>query len=152
MPAANIMRLGCYEFAIDAASFRYVTQSWSGPGWDFEFRGRCVNDSPEEPLFLYGARLLTEAAPMPLAKSNDYTGVELELPLSYDEESGEPLFGLQVMEEHPLSNVHLRFVERKGNRYRIEMSATVAETVLGQPEALQLSAWAEELPDHAYPV
>jgi hypothetical protein len=147
MLAPNTMRFDRYEFAIDSASFRYITQSSSGPGWDFDFRGRCLNDNTEDPLFPLGARLLTEAAPMPLAKAKD-----LVLPLPYDEESGEPLFGLNVMEEHPLSDVNLRFAEKEGKRYRIEMTGTVAETVVGHPVVLELSAWAEELPDHAYPV
>lgn len=151
MLAENTMRIGPYEFDIESASFRYITQSWSGPGWDFNFSGRCINDNPEESIFPYGARVLTEAAPMPLVKTEEYTGVELELPLSYDEESGEPLFGLNVMEEHSLSHVHLRFVERDGNRYRINMPATVAKTVLGHPVRLELDAWTEELSDHAYP-
>lgn len=152
MPSTNTMRFDRYEFSIDAASFRYITQSWSGPGWDFEFCGRCVNDNAEEPLFPYGARVLTEAAPMPLTKAKDYLGVEVVLPLPYDEESGEPLFGLNVMEEHPLSDVRFRFAERDGKRYRIELTGIVARSVLGHPVALELSAWAEEMPDHAYPL
>jgi hypothetical protein len=145
------MRFGGYEFAIEAASFRYITQSWSGPGWDFNFSGPCVS-GPDVSVFCYGARLLTEAAPLPLGKAADYTGVELDLPGSFDEESGEPFFGLNVTEEHEVSDVRLRFAERAGSRYRIEIVATVAKSVLGQPEKLELSAWAEELPDHAYPV
>jgi hypothetical protein len=149
MVVVNWMRLGTYEFAIHAASFRYISQSWSGPGWDFNFCGRCVND---EAAFPYGAGLYTEAAPLPLAKAEDYTGIELLLPLPYDEESGEPFFGLNVLEEHEVSGVRLRFAERDGQRYRIEVTATVAKTVFGHPERLELSAWAEELPDHAYGV
>lgn len=145
------MRFDRYEFSIEAASFRYITQSWSGPGWDFNFRGRCVNDAPDKPLFPFGARLFTEAAPMQLAKTADYTGVEVHLPLPYDEDSGEPLFGLNVMEEHPLSDVRLRFAEKNGSHYRIELTGILAKTVLGHPVTLELSAWAEELPDHAYP-
>jgi hypothetical protein len=146
------MRLGRYEFAVKTATFRYITQSWSGPGWDFNFSGPCINDDPEGALFPYGARLLTEAAPLPLVKAADYTGIEVVLPLSYDEESGEPFFGLNVCEEHEVSDVRLRFVERDGKRYRIEITATVAKSVLGHPESFELSAWTEELPDHAYPV
>jgi hypothetical protein len=37
MLAANTMRLDWQEFSIDSASFRYITQSWSGAGWDFDF-------------------------------------------------------------------------------------------------------------------
>jgi hypothetical protein len=58
----NRMQVGSYTFAIEAASFRRITQSWSGPGWDFSFSGRCLNDS--DGIFRLGARLLTEAAPL----------------------------------------------------------------------------------------
>ena len=62
------------------------------------------------------------------------------------------IFGLNVLEERDVSDVRLRFVERDGNRYRIEVTAAVSKTVLGHPEHLELSAWADELPDHAYGV
>ena len=87
-----------------------------------------------------------------MAKAADYTGVELVLPMSFDEKSGEPFFGLNVCEEHEVSDVRLKFVERDGGRYRIDITGVVAITVLGHPERFELSAWAEELPDHAYPV
>jgi hypothetical protein len=151
MMAINRMRVGSFEFAIQEASFRYITRSWSGPGWDFSFSGPCINDDPENPVFPYGARLLTEAAPLPLKKAEDFSGIELVLPLPYDEESGEPFFGLNVMEEHEVYDVRLGFAERHKGRYRIGLTATVAKTVLGRPEPLSLSAWAEQLPDHAYP-
>jgi hypothetical protein len=151
MVAINRMRIGAYEFAIEAASFRYIIQSWSGPGWDFNFNGPCITNEAKR-LFPYGARLYTEAAPLPLQRAEDYTGTELVLPLPYDEISGEALFGLEVWEEHDVSDLQLRFVERHRNSYRIEILATVAPTVLGHPEQLQLSAWVAQLPDHAYPV
>lgn len=151
MVAINRLRLGTYLFGVEAASFRYVPTSGSGPGWDFSFSGPCLNDNPEESVFPFGFRLSTEAAPLPLEKTEDYTGKELVLALPYDEESGEPYFGLNVCEEHAVSDLRLRFLERSDGRYRIELTAVAAETVFGRPEALELSAWADELPDHAYP-
>ena len=59
MQTVDRLFLGPYEFAVAAASFRYITRSWSGPGWDFGFSGPCLNDDPEAPLFPYGARLFT---------------------------------------------------------------------------------------------
>jgi len=152
MRTVNRMRVGHYEFLIEKATFRFITQSWSGPGWDFHFRGLCLNDNPEMGLFPNGARIFTEAIPLPLKKVDDLTGIELYVPLSYDEETGEALFGLQVMEEHDLSNLRLKFLERDGQRYLIEINATVSKTLLGHPESFSLSAWTEQLPDHAYPV
>lgn len=149
MVAVNTMRIGDSEFAIQAASFRYITQSWSGPGWDFRFAGPCTHDPRE--CFPYGARLLTEAGPLPLARSADYTGMELHVPEPFDDASGEPFFGLNVAEEHEVSQLHLRFAERDGPRYRIEIVAQVAATVFGVPARLELNAWADEQADHAYP-
>ena len=153
MVPVNRMLLGRFEFTIDFGSFRRITQCWSGPGWDFNFSGQCVNDDPEEPAFPGGRiGLYAEAAPLPLAKAADYTGVELDLPGSYDEATGEPYFAVYVGESYEVSDVRLRFAERDAGRYRIEMSGTVSASVLGQPERFELSAWAEELPDHAYSV
>jgi hypothetical protein len=153
MIAVNWMRLGRFEFVIDFGSFRRITQSWSGPGWDFNFSGQCVNDDPEEPTFWDGRiGLYAEAAPLPLAKATDYTGIELHLPGSYDEATGEPYFAVDVGESYEVSEVRLRFAERLGNRYRIELSGTTSAAVLGHPERFEMSAWADELPDHAYPV
>ena len=51
MVEVNRMRLGRFEFVIDFGSFRRITACWSGPGWDFNFSGACVNDDPEKPTF-----------------------------------------------------------------------------------------------------
>jgi hypothetical protein len=152
MVSVNRMQLGRFEFAIEFATFRYITQSWSGPGWDFDFSGRCLNDDPEEPMFLYGGvGVFAEAAPLPLAKAGDYSGVELDLPGYYDEATGEPYFGISNGENYEVSDVRLRFAGREGGRYLIEMTGTASSSILGHPERFELSAWAEEQPDHAYP-
>lgn len=145
----SLMRLGSYQFAINVASFRYIASSDTGPGWDFDFSGPCINDDPQEPVFPYGARLYTEIAPLPLDPVDDFTGIVLDLPRPFDEDTGEPLFGLKVWEEHDVSNLMLRFVEKRGHRYRIEITALVADTVFGHPEQLSLSAWTERLPDRS---
>lgn len=151
MVAANRMLLGRFDFVIDFGSFRRITESWAGPGWDFNFSGACVNDDPEEPTFPDGRiGLYCEGAPLPLAKAADYTGVEFDLPGSYDEDSGDPYFAVFVGESYEVSDVRLRFAERDGARYRIELSGTVSASVLGHAERFELSAWANELPDHSY--
>jgi hypothetical protein len=148
MAAANHMRLGKWEFAIDFGSFRRITECWSGPGWDFNFSGKCVNGdfpSADGKIGLY-----CEAAPLPLAKAADYSGIELDLPGYYDEATGEPFFAVDVGESYEVSDVRLRFAERDGGRYCIEISGIVSASVFGQPEHLELSAWADEQPDHSY--
>lgn len=151
MVEANRMRLGRFEFVIDFGSFRRITQCWSGPGWDFNFSGACVNDDAEEPTFPDGRiGVYCEAAKLPFAKAPDYTGVEVNLPGSYDEATGEPYFAVYVGESYEVSDARLRFAERDVGRYRIELSGTASASVLGHPERFELSAWADELPDHSY--
>jgi hypothetical protein len=144
------MRLGRFEFAIDFGSFRRITQCWSGPGWDFNFSGQCVNDPDGWATVDGRIGLYCEAAPLPFSKAAEYTGVELRLPGESDEATGEPYFAVYVGESYNVSDVQLRFAERDGNHYRIEVSGTVPASVLGHPELFELSAWAEELPDHSY--
>ncbi len=152
MIVVNRMKLGRFGFAIKSATFRYITQSWSGPGWDFNIIGKCLNPDPEESTFLSsGVAILTEAAPLPFAKADDYTGVTLELPEEYDEATGEPYFSIDDGEGYEVWDVHLRFVKRDRRRYLIEMSGIASEAVLGHPERFELLAWVKELPDHAYP-
>jgi hypothetical protein len=149
---ANRMRLGRYEFVIDFGSFRRITQCWSGPGWDFNFSGACTNADPETFLFPTDGRIgiYCEAAPLPFAKAPDYTGIRFDLPGSYDEESGEPYFAIDVGESFDVSDVQLRFAERNGHRYLIELSGSTTKSLFGQAERFELLAWADELPDHSY--
>jgi hypothetical protein len=147
---ADFMRLDSFEFTVTSASFRFITASSSGPGWDFVFQGSALGGECEE-VFPFGATLLAEAAPLPLEGDAELVGRELWLPLPLDDESGEPLFGLQVGEEHEVSSLKLRFAQRDNSRFLIEIEAVVAPSVLSHPAILQMSAWAERLPDHAYP-
>jgi hypothetical protein len=145
------MRLGRFEFVIDFGSFRRITACWSGPGWDFNSSGACVNDDPAEPAFPLGRiGVYCDAAPLPLAKAADYTGVVVDLPGPYHEASGEPYFAVDVGESYEVSNARLRFAARDGNRYLIELSGIASAAVLGRPERFELLAWAEELPDHSH--
>ncbi len=151
MVEANRMRLGRFEFVIDFGSFRRITACWSGPGWDINFSGACINDDPEEPIFPDGRiGVYCDAAPLPFAKAADYTGIEVDLPGFYDEASGEPYFAVYVGESYEVSDARLRFAAREGKRYLIELSGTVSASVFGHPERFELSAWADELPDHSH--
>jgi len=129
---------------------QYITQSHSGPGWDFNYSGECLNDNNGE-VFPYGFYILCEAAPLPMEKSNDYTGKEIYLENSYEDETGEPYFGINVWEEHDLSKLTLKFIEKIDNKYLIEIRAIAAETIFGKPAKLHLLGWAIEEADHAYP-
>jgi hypothetical protein len=146
----NTMQIEDFQFRVEAASFRYIKDSSSGAGWDFSFHASGANEVCQD-MFPYDAMLGTEAAPLPLDYADDFTGVELTVPMPYDDESGEPFFGLMVMEEHEVSNLRLKFVDRDGNRYLIEIDADVAASVLGHVSKLKMLTWAEQLPDHTYP-
>ncbi len=139
------MNFGNYPFEVEKATFRFIPENDTGPGWDFDFSGECLNDKDD--LFDYGFRLYTEAAPILFPKRDDLTGVEIFLPKPFDEKSGEPFFGFKVWEEHEVFDLTLRFIERDEDRYLIEIFATVAKTVLGFPAPLHLRAWAHQLPE-----
>jgi hypothetical protein len=151
MVGTNRMILGRYEFVIDFGSFRRITQCWSGPGWDFNFSGACVNSDPDRPISLDDRiGVYCEAAPLPFDKAADYTGIDLLLPGDGVEGTDEPHFAIDVGESYNASDVRLRFVERDGSRYRIELSGIAPADIFRRPEPFQLNAWAKELPDHAY--
>ncbi len=151
MVETNRMRLGRFLFIIDFGSFRRITQCWSGPSWDFNFSGACVNDHGQQSCFPEGRiGLYCEAAPLPLAKAADYTGIEFDLPGTGDDTTGEPYFAIDVGESYEVSDAKLRFAARERGRYLIELSGIASASVFGHPEAFELLAWADELPDHAY--
>ncbi len=151
MTETGFLHLGDYRFAIDTATFRHVTDSDSLPGWDFLFSGPCLNDNAEEPLFPFGAKLLAEASPIPLQDDDDLSGQSLFLELPYDDDSGEPYFGINVCEEHDLSQLTLEVLDRDADRYLIAISATSAPTITGKPEAVTMRAWATRRAKCSYP-
>ena len=110
-----------------------------------------MSDDGDESEYPYGIRLMTEAGPLPLEPKDDLTGLSIELNSPYDEKSGEPYFDVNVLESHDVPKLKLKFVERRGDEYLIEINATVAETITGKLETLSLVAWAKREKDHAYP-
>lgn len=82
---------------------------------------------------------------MALELSEPFRRTEVFLPKSFDEESGEPLFGFKIMEEHDVFDVRLELLNRKEDEYLIEINATVSETVLGRPAPLRLRAWTKRV-------
>ena len=144
------MQIESFAFKITAATFRYITDSWSGAGWDFNFVA-VPSDEACRAEFSGGVMLRTEAAPLPLSPAQDYTGVGCVAVLPYDEATGEALFGLLVREEHDVFELKLKFEARAEDRYLISIEAQVDEDVLGHVLPLKLRAWTQQLPDHAYP-
>jgi len=144
----DTIRFGSNAFGVERAFFRRITQSWAGPGWDFMISGRLREGDAS--LFPHGVHIEAESAPIRLEQAADYTGVKLELAGAYDEESGEPYFGLRIVETHDIADVRIQFRARDGRRYLIHLSGTVDRTALRVPTAVEALAWVEELPDHSY--
>ncbi len=118
-----------------------------GPGWDFWFYGHWF-DEKDAAAYRTGALLASEGAPIPLERTEDYTGIQLKLEDAAYLESGVTWFALRTQRDNfETWNVELRFVQRQGNWYRVEFKALFNATNEG--ESLELSAWAEHLPDRA---
>lgn len=101
-------------------------------------------------LFPQGAHIEAGAAPIQLDKATDHTGVELNLPGACDEESGEPYFGLRIVETRDIFDVHIQFRAKDGQKYLTRLSGTVDRTALRAPTMVEALVWIEEFPDHAY--
>ncbi len=69
----------------------------------------------------------------------------------YDDDSGETYFGINVCEEHDLSQLTLEVLDRDADRYMIAISATSAPTITGKPEAVTMKAWATCRANCSYP-
>jgi hypothetical protein len=122
-------------------------------GWGF----LIAAEPPFDPLphedelgdFPRGAALYADDEPIPLSVLDDLTGVEFVLNESYNAESGEVYFTFDASEACDVSNVCIRFLERNGTRYRVEIKAIVHQ-VYEQPTELQFSGWVDVV-DHLWP-
>lgn len=120
------------------------------PGWDFDVRTgpplEPLDDESLRDLLADGMRFYSEADPIPLEYAEDLTGVELRLVEPCDPESGEVYFTVYLCEHNDVSDVTLRFVERSGSHYRMQVSALV-HSVFEEPTRFEIDAWIERLPD-----
>src|SRR5689334_15263455 len=122
-PLGMLTLVGC-RFPVTRATFRFVRggnndpRSEEVPGWDFNVdTGPPINPPADDSLadfFSRGMRFYTEADPIPLADSDDLTGVELYLKEPYDRASGEVYFTVYLGEHNDVSDLTLRFIERDG--------------------------------------
>lgn len=155
-PRGTLLFAGC-RFPVTQASFRYVSDGNDDPqsdeevpGWDFDVcTGPPVDPPVDESLdFLLsnGMRFYSESDPIPLANAADLTGVELRLAEPFDPVFGEVYFTVYLGEHHDVSDLTLRFVERHGARYRMQVSALV-HSVFEMPTRFEIDTWIERLPD-----
>ena len=62
----------------------------------------------------------------------------------FDSTSGEAYFTLYVVEHDDVSDVTLRFLERRGDQYRLQVSA-LTHNVFEEPALLQFETWITRL-------
>ncbi len=77
------------------------------------------------------------------------TGTALFIKEPFGSVSGEVYFTLYVGEHQNVSHVRLRFLERRGLDYRIQVSA-LAHNVFAQPTELAFECWITRLPPDRY--
>jgi hypothetical protein len=154
MEPLGILTLAGHRFPIHQATFRRITDNGQGqPGWELNVYTQPPleepNDESERFMFANGVRFYAEGDPIPLPDVEDLTGVEIYLKEPFDPDSGEVYFTLFVGEHEDVSDVTLRFVERRGSKYRLQVSA-LAHHVFKDPVKLTIDTWIERLPAGRY--
>jgi hypothetical protein len=155
-PLGTLLFAGC-RLPVTRAAFRYVSDGNDDPrsdeevpGWDFDVCTGPPTDPPADEslrvLLSNGIRFYSESDPIPLAKADDLTGVALRLAEPFDSVSGEVYFTVYLGEHNDVSDLTLRFVERRGSRYRMQVSALV-HSVFEAPTPFEIDTWIERLPD-----
>jgi hypothetical protein len=112
-------------------------------GWGFEIAaGAPVEEAPGDDRHLFddGICLECEDEPVQLPEVEDLTGVDFHLRRTFHPESGEGYFWFLCPENKDVSNVRIRFLERNGTQYRIELTATV-HRVLGRRAEFRYVGW-----------
>ncbi|MGL6074567.1 MAG: hypothetical protein ACRC8S_10445 [Fimbriiglobus sp.] len=90
--------------------------------------------------FPNGAALYAEFEPVPLPEMEDFTGLDFSLKEPYHPDHGEVYFTFDAWEARDVSDVQIRFLEKDGSRYRVELSALVYQ-VFELPTELRYSGW-----------
>lgn len=142
MKSLGFLTLAGHRFPIHHAIFRRITDDGQGhPGWDFDICTQAPVEEPadesEKDLFANGVRFYAEGDPIPLPDVEDFTGIKLFLKEPFDAESGEVYFTLYVCEHEDVSDVDLRFIERRGSEYRMQVSA-LAHRLFEKPVKLEI--------------
>lgn len=149
----GILKIGEIIFPINKSEFRYIKDDGNGSsGWEFEIRTDEANSLPEDHL-LFGERIrfYSQGDPIPIPFQDDLTGVEIFLEAPFDEISGEVYFTLYVFEHGDLTNLSLKFIERKGDFYKILINAKIPKgTVESYEEDLTIDTWIKQLPTGSY--
>jgi hypothetical protein len=145
METLGDLKLAGHRFPIHHATFRRITDDGQGhPGWEFNICTQPPVDQPADEtecfMFANGVRFYAEGDPIPLVDADDLTGVEVFIEEPSDPDSGEVYFTLFVCEHEDVSHVRLRFLERRGSEYRIQVSA-LAHNLFEKPVELEFETW-----------
>jgi hypothetical protein len=154
METLGELQLAGHRFPIHYATFRRITDDGQGhPGWEFEIDTQPPvkepDDEAERFMFANGVRFYAEGDPIPLPDVDDLTGVEVFIEEPFDSESGEVYFTLFVGEHGDVSHVRLRFLERHGEQYRIQVSA-LAHDLFEKPIEFAFETWITRQPAGRY--
>jgi hypothetical protein len=108
------------------ATFRYVRDDGEGrAGWDLDVVSEDFDVSPRSVLFRRNASFRAEAAPIPLENVENLSDASVSLRRPFDEATGEPYFTLYVFEHGDLTDLRMTLGERRGNEYRLVVTARV---------------------------
>lgn len=97
----------------------------------------------------YGVRFYSEADPIPLPHQEDLTGVEIFIEEPFDPMTGDVYFTLYAGEHDDVSHVRMRFDERQGADYRLQVTA-LAHGFAESPIPMELECRVTRLPDGSY--
>lgn len=144
----NTLKLGSCVFPINKATFRYIKDNGEGrAGWEFDIE-TAENKNPRSRLYGTAPRFYAEGDPIPLPNVKDLTGANLHLKDSCDPESGEVYFTLYVYEHGDLTNLRMKFLEKKDKHYRIRVTANVPD--FSRSTRLRIETWIKQLPAKSY--
>lgn len=128
-----------YRFAAHTACmFRRTSSDGERFGWGFHIAAASL-DGPAD-VFPDAAGLWAEDEPIPLPDVEDFTGLDFVLREPGRSESGAAYFVFDAWEGYDVADVRIRFLERQGTSYRVELSALVRH-LFAVPTEVRYSGW-----------
>jgi hypothetical protein len=115
----------------------------SRTGWGFDIAAGPPFEKPKGSkgeIFCDGICLDAEDEPVPLPRVKDLSGVDFSLRRPYNPQSEEDYFTFSCPAYKQVSRIRIRFLERKGRRYRIRLSVLVHH-VFARPTELTYEGW-----------
>jgi hypothetical protein len=157
MEPLGILTLGKHRFPVTIATFRrYIAITVERKerfGWEFDvWTGpplKRPRNLSERFMFADGVHLEAQSRDIPLPHNGDLLGIAISLKEAFDLVSGDEYFTLYVSEFGDVSDLTLKFVERRGKLYHMMVSA-LAHHVHERAEPLKVDTWIKRLPAATY--